>query len=124
MVETTDKFTREGENNAKRLIRLSNRNHSNCIRIGQNETRNHALAKFEVCMKLLEVGKSFYTESIFETRGRADIFNLTDMVVIEILESETEAQCEAKVQKYPPGLHFEIAYMENDKLIWKVRKEI
>ena len=120
----TDKFTRERENFALRLIRLSNRNHKNCIRIGENETYNHARAKFEVCMKLLKWGKSFYTEAIFEGGGRADVFNLSEMVVIEILESETEAQCMEKIKKYPPGLSFEIAYMENDKLEWKVKKTI
>ncbi len=115
--------TQQDRNQARRLIMLSNRNHSNCIRISSNETYNHARAKFEIAMKLLEAGYEFYSEAKFEGGGRADIYVLDTMTVIECLESETEAQCAEKVQKYPPGLHFEIAYMENGKLVWKVRKE-
>ena len=117
-----DRETRERRNEARRLISLSNRNHSNCIRIGENETYNHARAKFEVCKKLLDGGNEFYTECIFEgNQGRADIFCLDTKVVVEILSTETLEQCKEKVEKYPSGLRFEVAYMENDKLIWKVK---
>ena len=117
-----DRETRERRNEARRLISLSNRNHSNCIRIGENETYNHARAKFEVCKKLLDGGNEFYTECIFENnQGRADIFCLDTKVVVEILSTETLEQCKEKVEKYPSGLRFEVAYMENDKLVWKVK---
>lgn len=125
MVERPDNELGRRRNFARRLVRESNRRAgSNIIRIGAGESYNHARAKFEVCMKLIEAGKEFYTEVIWENGGgRADIFVLDDMVVVECLESERVYDAGQKSFKYPEGLNFEIAKMVEGKLYWKTWRE-
>ena len=120
-MEKGDSDTQRRRNFARRLVRESNRRAgSNIIRIGAGESYNHARAKFEVCMKLIEWGKEFYTESCFEAGGgRADIFVLDDMTVVECLESETLGSALNKTYKYPEGINFEIAKFIDGKLVWK-----
>ena len=57
---------------------------------------------------LLEEGKEFVTEAIFNNGSRADILVLDDHKVIEILRSEKEADCERKCEKYPSLFELEM----------------
>jgi hypothetical protein len=73
----------------------------NTIRIGDNESKEHAIRKCEVCHKLLELGKRFYTECVFKNGLRADIYVLDDDLAIEIQKSEPDESIEKKRRKYP-----------------------
>ena len=88
------------------LIQFSNRcgNHLNCIRISTSESRRHIRKKVEVCLNLLQQKHKFVTEAIFITGGRADVFDITEGVVYEILCSETEMRFTKKLQKYPESV--------------------
>ena len=88
------------------LVRMSNRigSQTNVLRWSAGETREHVLKKLEICMDLKEWGHEFITEAIFHNGARADVFDLTEGVVYEILCSETEKECEEKIKSYPDEL--------------------
>lgn len=73
------------------LLRFSNKSgsHQNCIRLNPANSWEHELQKVKVCWKLLKEKKEFLTETIFKNNKRADIINLTDNIIIEILHSES-----------------------------------
>lgn len=81
-------------------VRVSNRK-LNCVRFSNGETKKHVNAKIELCLALQNANKQYITEAIFEKGGRADIINLTDGEIYEILVSETEEQLKRKFFKYP-----------------------
>lgn len=81
-------------------IRVSNRK-LNCLRWYNGESREHILKKLEICIVLKNKGHKFLTEAIFENGSRADIVDLTDGVVYEVLCSESEEDCDIKIEKYP-----------------------
>ena len=85
-------------------IRFSNKSgsHVGCVRISPANNKQHELRKFEVCYALAKKGHKFITEAIFESTGkRADVIDLSEAVVFEILCSETKEQCLAKTESYP-----------------------
>ena len=98
-------MTTEREREALRLVRVSNRK-LNEIRTGANESYHHQLAKKSLCQYFLAVGKNFITEAIFEKGGRADIFLLDDLTVVELLCTESLENIEVKKKTYPTGLKF------------------
>lgn len=104
MVES---YVQEARNQARRLVEVSNRGRSNSINIGANESYPHAFKKFEICWKLVQENKEFYTECKFVSGGRGDIFILDDSKVIEIVCSETEESLLNKAKKYPFGVDIE-----------------
>ena len=81
-------------------IRISNRK-LNCLRWYNNESRDHILKKLDICRWLKEIGHEFITEAIFVNGGRADVVDLSDGVIYEVLVSEDESRFEEKVKKYP-----------------------
>jgi hypothetical protein len=85
------------------LIRMSNRfgSQRNVLRWSSSETKEHVLKKLEVCIELKEWGHEFITEAIFNNGTRADVLDLTEGTVYEILCSETEEKYEEKIQNYP-----------------------
>lgn len=87
-------------NEALRLVRISNRK-INMIRFSKTETEEHKNKKIEICNNLVKEGKSFITEAIFIQGGRADIFILDDLTIIEILKSEKLENIENKKRYYP-----------------------
>jgi competence CoiA-like predicted nuclease len=91
------------EREAIRLVRVSNRK-LNEIRFSPNERIEHVHYKEAICSYLKAIKKNFYTEAIFETGGRADIFILEDLTVVEIMCSESFESIEAKKKTYPNGL--------------------
>ena len=95
------------ENSLLQFVRNSNRfgSHINSIRINPANGYAHELKKFEVCYNLLKDGKRFLTEAIFNTGGIADVLNLSDKEIIEILNTEKEENCLEKTKKYPKVFH-------------------
>ena len=92
----------ENRRRALNTIEIANRGRPNSVSFGLNETWEHAFSKFKVCWELMNDGDEFYTEVIFKDgKGRADIVNLSDCSIIEILHTETPEQFEEKRLKYP-----------------------
>jgi hypothetical protein len=111
-----DKWLEERRNDAARLVRASNRVR-NAVRFGSNETYNHFRTKVEVCYQLVQDGKDYITEAIFEGGGRADIINLDDHIIIECLETETELEACSKCTSYPGMFAIEFARFADGKII-------
>ena len=89
-----------GVNSRLQHIRVSNRK-LNCLRWHNNETREHIIKKLDICRWLKEIGHEFITEAIFNNGARADVIDLSDGVVYEVLVSEDEKKFEEKIKKYP-----------------------
>ena len=89
-----------GINNRLQHIRVSNRK-LNCLRWHNNESREHIIKKLDLCRWLKEINHCFITEAIFLNGSRADIVDLTDGVVYEVLYSEKAEDCNEKISKYP-----------------------
>jgi hypothetical protein len=94
-------------NEATRYIDLGDRGRLNSIRFGENESEAHFKEKCDQCWKLNLQGKHFYTEARFASpfKGRADILNLDDWEILEIMDSEDEHSIEVKKKTYPPAFH-------------------
>ncbi|MFH1210269.1 MAG: hypothetical protein V1663_05795 [archaeon] len=88
------------------LIRFSNRcgNQMNTLRFSLSESKTHIMKKLEVCIELMNKNHKFITEAIFLDGSRADIVDLTEGVVYEILCSETDEMFDEKIKKYPREL--------------------
>lgn len=89
-----------GVNERLQLIRISNRK-LNCLRWHNNESKEHIIKKLDICRWLKEIEHEFITEAIFLNGARADIIDLTDSVIYEILVSEKEENFENKIKNYP-----------------------
>jgi hypothetical protein len=71
------------------------------------ESDSHFLAKCKKCKELLNNGHRFVTEARFKyNKGRADILDITEGIIFEVVNSETEESLIKKKAKYP--LPFEI----------------
>jgi hypothetical protein len=114
-------------NNTSQLVRHSNRigSHRNCIRIAKNEGLEHRRAKFIICDELVEHGKDFITESIFEKGGRCDILDLTDGIGIEIISSEKKESINNKKHNYPvPFISISIKTLNDEEIRKLLRKKL
>ncbi len=95
-------------NQALQTVRPSNRSGSyvNHFRgspsngIG-GESDAHLDLKYEVWKQLRKMKHDVITEAIFINGGRADILDITDMKVYEILHSESVQKLEQKKDYYP-----------------------
>lgn len=76
----------------------------NEVRTSYGEGPEHREAKKTLCKYLQGKGLHFVTEAIFRTGGRADIFVLENIEVIEILSSEKMESIEEKKKLYPEGI--------------------
>jgi hypothetical protein len=98
---TDYRSTREALN----LLRSSNRigSHDGCFRASPGgESDAHIRRKFEVWLALRSRGRSVMTEAIFTNGARADVVDLDQRIVWEVLHSETQEECAAKIKAYPP----------------------
>jgi len=88
------------------LIRFSNRSgsHINNLRFSLAENKEHILKKLEVCLELMDKNHKFITEAIFDNGCRCDVFDITEGIVYEILNSESDEEFEEKIKKYPQEL--------------------
>jgi len=91
-------------NDCLRLLNDQYRKDVNCVKINTHNTLEHERAKFILCYKLIKEGYQIVTEAIFKNGSRADILVLDTFEVYEILKSETEIECLAKIKKYPDVL--------------------
>jgi len=82
------------------FIRFSNRK-LNCLRWHNNESKEHILKKLEICIELKRLKHDFITEAIFNNGFRADVIDLSDSIIYEILCSEEEKDFYEKIKKYP-----------------------
>lgn len=73
----------------------------NVMKFGNNETFEHALAKFLLCWEFHSSGQTFICEAIFKNKKRADIFCLSDGIAYEILHTESKQRFEQKRNTYP-----------------------
>ncbi|MBS3156690.1 hypothetical protein J4442_00775 [Candidatus Woesearchaeota archaeon] len=89
-----------GVNERLQYVRISNRK-LNCLRWHNNETREHIIKKLDICRWLKEIEHEFITEAIFVNGSRADIIDLTDGIIYEILVSEEEKRFNEKIKNYP-----------------------
>jgi len=98
--------TMRRRNDIARLVRANNRcgSHRNCIRINVGNTLAHELTKLEIARERMIAGHEIITEAEFVTGGRADILDLDEAEVIEVLASESEHEALIKARKYPQQL--------------------
>lgn len=104
--------TRESRN--LQYIRSSNRN-LNVLKFSVEpaESFDHFMAKAQFFHKLRAQRHNVVSEAIFMgSRGRCDIFDLTDGVVYEIVCSEKEASLIEKSQKYPQDIKVIVVYIK------------
>jgi hypothetical protein len=73
----------------------------NKIKINTNNSFVHELTKFIVAYKLINAEHDVITEAIFKNRKRADVFDLTNNIIYEILNTERESNIELKQKLYP-----------------------
>ena len=91
---------------------LNYRKSENCVKIEKNNSFEHEFIKFLICFILKNNGISFVTEARFKLGGRADIFDLENQVIYEILHSEDESKFDEKIKKYP-GFHLVKIYTKH-----------
>ena len=88
-------------NDIARLFQHSSKIHRNCIRINAGNSFRHESKKFSLCWCLARDGKEFITEAVFENGLRADIVNLDNGTIYEIVQSECQASIDKKKAAYP-----------------------
>ena len=68
-------------------------------------TDPHEDKKYALWKDLRRQGHDVLTEAVFtQGRGRADLVDLTDGSIFEVLHSESREECKKKAEKYPLGL--------------------
>ena len=85
-------------------IRISNRSssHIGCFRGSPGaESDEHLDMKYQVWKQLKKWGHDVMTEVIFENGKRADVIDMTDGIIFEILHTETVQELQEKVKDYP-----------------------
>jgi len=96
-----EKFFRVSNNLS--LVRFSNSSgyHINCFRFFNGESKEHILKKLNICIELKNMNHKFLTEAIFNNGFRCDILDLTDGIIYEILNSESDEEFKEKIKNYP-----------------------
>ena len=84
-------------------MRIANRvgSHMNCIRLNPQSKGKHNNKIIEICKELLETKTKFYTEAIFNSGHRADIFIPALNEIIEVLHTESDQRFSEKIKNYP-----------------------
>jgi len=93
-----------------RLLSNSFRVDINSVRINTTNSIEHELAKCKVAYMLIKDGRKIVTEAIFKNGKRADILDLDNFAIYEILKTEELAEALQKTKKYPEEL--EIFYLD------------
>jgi len=79
----------------------------NWFKIRANESVEHAILKLRKAHELVKLGHEVVIEAKFRSGGRADILDITDYKIFEVLHSEKLADAKKKVLKYPDYLEVE-----------------
>ena len=88
-------------------------NKTNCFKYYKNNTKEHEMVKFQVYMKLIDLGYDVWIEpELKRNLGRPDILaiNKNRAIIIEIMNTETEIEKNGKINKYP--LEFELEFIK------------
>ena len=89
------------------LNNLTNDCKINWFKVRANESIEHAILKLRKAHELVKLGHDVVIEAKFRSGGRADILDITDQKIYEILHSEKLADAKEKVKKYPTYLDVE-----------------
>jgi len=73
----------------------------NKIKISKSNTFIHEVIKSCVCKIIRDKGNTFVTEARFTSMDRADVFDLSEGVVYEIVNSESNESIDLKRERYP-----------------------
>ena len=76
-----------------------------CCRFSIANSYSHEMAKAKICIYLKKNNRKFITEAIMKSGRRADVFDLTEGIVYEVTETETQKSIKAKRDDYS-GLIF------------------
>ena len=87
----------------------------NSVRLNSHNTLVHELAKTKLSYILIKGGSKILTEVVFENGSRADILDLTNMRVYEILHSEKEKEALKKKEYYPEV--FDIVFLRATEVL-------
>jgi hypothetical protein len=98
--------TRQYKINASlRELRVAGTSHINCFRFNPGNNKDgdlHEDKKYQIYKQLIKEGHEVITEAIFKESGlRCDILCLDEQVIYEILNTESEEECDDKVKNYP-----------------------
>jgi len=90
------------------LVRAANR-HMNYFRYWKSRDESeaherHEQKKYELYREIIKCGHNVLVEPIFVGGGRADIFDISNGVIMEIVVSESKESIEEKRKKYPSGV--------------------
>lgn len=108
------------EKNNLNLLDQSYRKDLNLIKFHVSNSERHEYVKGIIAYWLLKNKKNFVTEARFKDNlGRADVFNLTDSLVYEIVDTEKDISIELKRGKYPVNL----IVIPVDKILYLEDKE-
>ena len=88
------------ENKHRRLLSESFTKKEDCCRFSAANSYSHEMAKARICIYLKKHNRKFVTEAIMKSGRRADIFDLTEGIVYEVTETETEKSIKAKRDAY------------------------
>ena len=72
----------------------------NKFKINLNNTWEHELAKFKLFWELRKQGHDLVVEGIFLNGQRADLTDVTDGTIFEILKTETVKKAKEKIKSY------------------------
>lgn len=97
-------------NNSLREVEFSNvrGSHINTIRISTSNSLEHEMKKLEICYELREQEIDFMTEVKFVNGGRADVLDLVNGEIIEIVKTESNDSLAKKSGVYPSGFSLRI----------------
>lgn len=96
--------------------------HVNCIRLTHANSSEHELKKIQICFKLFNNRHNFVCETSFKEGGKADVYDLSENVCYEVINSESKASIEAKRKKYPCPINV-IECDKNEEKAVSLRKE-
>ena len=99
------------------LLDNSFRKDVNSVRLNTHNTLAHELAKTKLSYILIKSGNKVLTEAVFKNGARADILDLSNLRVYEILHSEKEKEALRKEDYYPQEL--DIVYFKSDEILDK-----
>ena len=85
---------------------------ANTFKIHKGQTLSHSLSIFLTMWEQIQNGNDVYSELIFSTGDRCDVF-VPNMGAIEIIHSEGKESVERKKENYP----VDVIFLESDKVI-------
>jgi hypothetical protein len=104
-------------NDNMRTLALSPKSgsHVNCFKYHPQNTEEHERLKFEIFKELRDQNIPVMVEAIFVNGCRADIFDLLNGEIIEVLHTESPQEAKEKVLSYPSILTYRFARTEANK---------